>query len=81
MFRPHQLAEVGLSFFAHAFELGPLLLRHELPPCLVPLRVALFPHRLGRELRTLFHSTLASVVADRLVCSHDVHLSSVVVEG
>src|SRR4051812_14033298 len=71
---PHQLAKVGLSLFAHAFELGPLLLRHELTAFLVPLRVGLFPHRLGRELRTLFHGTLASVVPDRLVCRHDVHL-------
>src|SRR3954465_14418144 len=90
MFRPHQLAEVGLSLFAHAFELGPLLLRHELTPFLVPLRVGLFPHRLCRELRTLFHSTLRALSPTGLfvamTCTSPVswwkvNLSSFVVEG
>src|SRR4051812_47461204 len=68
----------GLSLFAHAFELGLLLLRHELTAFLVPLRERLLFHRLGRELRSLLHGALASVVTDRFVGGHDVLLSRVV---
>jgi hypothetical protein len=74
------LPSIGLSLFAHAFELGLLLLRHELTAFLVALREGLFPHCLGRELRTLLHCTLAVVVPGRLVCCRDVLLSSVVVD-
>jgi hypothetical protein len=44
------------------------------PPFLFRFREGLFSHRLGRELRTLLHGPLASVVPDRLVCRHDVLL-------
>src|SRR4051794_16107656 len=76
VFSAQVFLSAGLSLFTHAFKLGLLLLRQELTAFLVALREGLCPHCLGRELRTLLHGTLASVVPDRLVCRHDVLLSS-----
>jgi hypothetical protein len=56
----------ALVFFAHAFEPGLLLLRHELTALLVCFVKVSFPHRPGRDLPTLLHDTLASVIPDRL---------------
>src|SRR4051812_29560747 len=79
VFSAQVILSVGLSLFTHALKLGLLLLRQELTAFLIALREGLFPRCLRRELRTLLHGTLASVVPDRLVCRHDVLLSNVIV--
>jgi hypothetical protein len=61
----------ALLLFAHTLEfLRALFHRHELAQCFVALRLGRLAHHRSLSLCPLLHSTLARVVANRLINRH-----------